>query len=858
MAKKIEIEIVGDTKGFSKALNSASQDTSKLGSTFTALGKSAAIGLGALGVGAAAAGAKMIGMASDAAEVDSKLDVVFGNTLPRVTTAIDKFSEATGTSRFEMREQAADMGALLGPMLGNKDAAADMSVKFVQLATDLGSFNNIPTGEALEKIRAGLVGEAEPLRSLGVLLTEASTKEWAYTHGIAARGKELTEVQKVEARAGQIMAQTAQAQGDATRTADSFANQMKRLKSNVSDTATELGMSLLPLANKVVGSMNDGAKAVGEFFTRLSAAKGFQAKVEVVFDGLQKLGTEAIKIGVKLGKEIGDAIGAVNWTSVGIKMAGGLGEAFAKGLPVVGQIAGTLAAALTDAIESQNWLQIGREIGVGLKDGIKNGAKNFVKEGGQSVIEAAANPMSFAAKKLGGEVGASLSDSFGRSAQKGIVTEKQVASIAMTQGWDPAIANAALSGQRIGAGLATGMAAGIAQNAYLAAIEAALMVNHAYSAASEAGQMHSPSKLFANLGKWSVEGYITGVTDTLPALKGKMAETISAALEAARAKVEAYQERLGDAFGKLGDFVKKSFDKKTENILDNIAKKFDAQIARWQKLGDSLTPAEQALKDLDKSEDERSRAAALRAAQDAVAAAEAMDGGIEKEKALNDAREALRQANLANTRASLEATAAIERQKRDERVAKEIADAEADKARAQANAQERRDQLASNLDEQLAVLTNRLQKHPEEYDKIQKKIMALLKSYGVPFKNSGKILGDAFADGIRASFKNVESAAKKLAQIIADFIPHSPAKKGPLSKPPGWKSYLMDGFPSALNMAAGAAAGGGSVAGVSSAPARGGGGGGGGWPERIVLQVDGRVLTEVVRTEVARTLTRNK
>ena len=110
-------------------------------------------------------------------------------------------------------------------------------------------------------IRSGLVGEAEPLRRFGVLLNEAAVKAEAYRSGIAKVGAVLTEQQKVQARANLIMQQTKLAQGDATRTADSFTNQMRKLQNQVRDTATELGLKLLPIATTVITKLNEWGPA---------------------------------------------------------------------------------------------------------------------------------------------------------------------------------------------------------------------------------------------------------------------------------------------------------------------------------------------------------------------------------------------------------------------------------------------------------------------------------------------------------------------------------------------------------------------------------------------------------------------
>lgn len=216
----------------------------------------------------------MISMASDAAEVQSKMQVVFGKELPKLQKNLDAFSEATGASRYALREQAADLGALLGPLTGSKKATADLSEQFVKLATDLGSFNNVPVADALLAIRSGLVGEAEPLRRFGVLLNEAAVKQEALRLGLIKGKEELTEQQKVQARASLIMQQTSQAQDDATRTAGSFSNQMKALRNSVADAATDMGTKLLPIALELVSWINQHMPEIEQVVSQVFGAAG--------------------------------------------------------------------------------------------------------------------------------------------------------------------------------------------------------------------------------------------------------------------------------------------------------------------------------------------------------------------------------------------------------------------------------------------------------------------------------------------------------------------------------------------------------------------------------------------------------
>lgn len=256
MARELTVKIVGDASSLERALGRAQRSTSRFGSGIGKAGKLAAIGLAGAAAGAAVVGKRMLDMASDAAEVESKLGVVFGGELPKLKRNLDTFADATGASSYKLREQAADMGALLKPLTGSTAGAAKMSAQFVKLATDLGSFNNVPVDDALLAIRSGLIGEAEPLRRFGVLLSAAAVQAEGLRLGLVKKGETMTEQEKVQARASLIMQQTALAQGDAERTAGSMANQMKALRNNVSDAATSIGTLLIPYALKAVTAFN--------------------------------------------------------------------------------------------------------------------------------------------------------------------------------------------------------------------------------------------------------------------------------------------------------------------------------------------------------------------------------------------------------------------------------------------------------------------------------------------------------------------------------------------------------------------------------------------------------------------------
>jgi phage-related protein len=189
----------------------------------------------------------IVGSASNLNESMNKMQVVFGEA----SGTIDKFASgsasAVGLSKQAALEATATFGNLFTSMGLGKQASADMSVGMLQLAADIASFNNISVDEALMKLRSGLVGEAEPLRTVGILLDEETVKAKAMEMGLASSAKEVDSSAKVQARYALMLEQSKNATGDFARTSDGFANQQRILKANFQDLSAVIGTALLPV-----------------------------------------------------------------------------------------------------------------------------------------------------------------------------------------------------------------------------------------------------------------------------------------------------------------------------------------------------------------------------------------------------------------------------------------------------------------------------------------------------------------------------------------------------------------------------------------------------------------------------------
>jgi len=196
-----------------------------------------------------------IGAASDLNETLSKSRVIFGDVADDVEDFGDTTADALGISKQAAIEAAATFGNLFVGLDLGTDKAADMSKELVGLAGDLASFNNLDPTEVLDKLRSGLAGESEPLRSLGVFLNEAKVKAKAMELGLADAHGELTEGAKVQARYALILEETTTAQGDFARTAEGAANKQRIQNARLKDAQAILGQKLLPLQLKLTDAL---------------------------------------------------------------------------------------------------------------------------------------------------------------------------------------------------------------------------------------------------------------------------------------------------------------------------------------------------------------------------------------------------------------------------------------------------------------------------------------------------------------------------------------------------------------------------------------------------------------------------
>lgn len=239
-AGKAFVELYANDNKLTRGLRSAQRKLKRFSATVTGMGARLA-GLASL---TAVPLSFTIKAASDMEETMNKFNVVFGDNSKVVKTWSDKFAADVGRSKQQVADFMAGSQDLFVPLGFEAGAATEMSKEITSLAVDLASFNNMADADVIRDLHAALTGSGEVMKKYGVLVSEAAVKQELLRTGMDP--KTATDQQKVMARLSIIMQGTTAAQGDAIRSAGSFANQMKRLKSTISDAAVELGNALLP------------------------------------------------------------------------------------------------------------------------------------------------------------------------------------------------------------------------------------------------------------------------------------------------------------------------------------------------------------------------------------------------------------------------------------------------------------------------------------------------------------------------------------------------------------------------------------------------------------------------------------
>ena len=202
-------------------------------------------------------GIECVETASDLEEVQNVVDVTFG---AEGSKKIEKWAqEATqkfGLTELQAKRYASTLGAMMKSSGMTEDQIGEMSMNLAGLAADMASFYNMPFDEAFSKIQSGMAGMSMPLRQLGIDMSETALAAFTAAEGFETEYSKMSEAEQQVARYQYLMKATSDAQGDFTRTADSYANSQRRMATGFETLKAQIGEAILPVATRVTNAIN--------------------------------------------------------------------------------------------------------------------------------------------------------------------------------------------------------------------------------------------------------------------------------------------------------------------------------------------------------------------------------------------------------------------------------------------------------------------------------------------------------------------------------------------------------------------------------------------------------------------------
>lgn len=207
-----------------------------------------------------------------------------GNLSGEADTLISKMQGLLGVDPTKAMTYMATIQSL-GTSFGlTSDKAYVLSKNLTQLAYDESSYWNKDVAETFTAMSSAISGEIEPIRRLGIDLTQARLQQELLALGFNKQVSSLSQADKAVLRYIAIMKQTANVQGNLAQTIQSPANQIKILKAQLDMLAKSVGSLLYPAMKSILPPLIAAVQLIREFVEWVAKLMG----VKVVFTDFTK------------------------------------------------------------------------------------------------------------------------------------------------------------------------------------------------------------------------------------------------------------------------------------------------------------------------------------------------------------------------------------------------------------------------------------------------------------------------------------------------------------------------------------------------------------------------------------------
>ena len=304
---------VDNVKVSVKTLGTESKNTTGLWSALTSEFAKSVAKISAVYVGLRKLASVIAKYTKEAANYEESLNlftVTMGENAKQGLEWVTKFSDALYLDPAGVMQYMGQFNSLTKGLGVGADKAYIMSKNLTQLTYDLASFKNLDIDTAFRKLQSAMSGEIEPLRNVGVALSQNTLQELANSMGIEQRVADMDEASKAQLRYIQILRSTSDWQTDMARTLVTPANALRILQQQFTLLARAIGSVFIPIVMEIIPYVMVLTRALTALAQRLADLLGYKiADIDYSYisgglggiaDGIEDIGNNASGTAKKL------------------------------------------------------------------------------------------------------------------------------------------------------------------------------------------------------------------------------------------------------------------------------------------------------------------------------------------------------------------------------------------------------------------------------------------------------------------------------------------------------------------------------------------------------------------------------
>lgn len=243
-----------------------------------------------------------ISLASDLREVQNVVDTAFGSMAYKMEDFASTCVKTYGMSKLTAKEMGSTFMAMAKGMGQETELASDKAIELTGRLGDVASFYNKTASEVNTIGKAIYSGETEPLKAIGIVMTETNLEAYALAKGYQKLYSKMSASEKLLVRQNYFLEQTELAAGDFVKTQDSWANQTRILSEQwkefmtlIGNVAIEVLTPTIKLLNTMVGTLVEVGEQLSDIFG-ITTSSNISEEAAAAKSELENLGETAEEV----------------------------------------------------------------------------------------------------------------------------------------------------------------------------------------------------------------------------------------------------------------------------------------------------------------------------------------------------------------------------------------------------------------------------------------------------------------------------------------------------------------------------------------------------------------------------------